>query len=477
MKTPALRAAALAAAIVLAGCASPGPSRSPSKLLEAAAAGLQADTATPLNVAPDWWRSFNDAQLDALVERALAEQPNLQAAQARIARATAAAEAAGAKLLPSGMLSFDATRQRFTEHGIYPPPLAGGVYTTSNLQAGLQWELDFFGRHRAELNAALGAQRAAQADAAAARVLLASQVSRAYVLLARLQAQREVARQTLAQRESLLDLVRQRVRNGLDTNVELRQSEGGLPEARLQIAQLDEQIALARNQLAALTAQPPQALASLDARLAALQPLQLPGVLGADLLGRRADVVAARERVEAALQDVKAARTLFYPDVNLTAFVGLNAIGLDRLFESGSRQLGVGPAIRLPVFDTGRLRANLHGREAELDAAVLAYNNALLEAVREAADALASLQSLQQQRVEQAAAQESAEAAYRLAVQRYGAGLSSQLTVLSAEGPLLAQRRLAAELQARSLESQVALLRALGGGWQPDAGTASVAAR
>jgi outer membrane protein TolC len=127
----------------------------------------------------------------------------------------------------------------------------------------------------------------------------------------------------------------------------------------------------------------------------------------------------------------------------------------------------VGPAIRLPVFDTGRLRANLHGREAEVDAAVLAYNNALLEAVREAADALASLQSLEQQRREQAAAQDSAEAAYRLAVERYGAGLASQLTVLSAEGPLLTQRRLAAELQARSLETQVALLRALGGGWQP----------
>ena len=114
MKSPVLRAAALAAVIVLAGCASPGPSRSSARLLEAPAAGLQADAATPLNVAPDWWRSFNDAQLDALVERALAEQPNLQAAQARIARATAAAEAAGARLLPNGMLSFDATRQRFS---------------------------------------------------------------------------------------------------------------------------------------------------------------------------------------------------------------------------------------------------------------------------------------------------------------------------------------------------------------------------
>jgi NodT family efflux transporter outer membrane factor (OMF) lipoprotein len=478
MKPIALRAAALAAVIFLAGCASPGPSRPPAQLLEPAAVGLQADAATPLQVDAAWWHAFDDAQLDALVDRALAEQPNLQAAQARIARAVAAAEAAGAATRPNVQGSFEATRQRFPEHGLIPPPYAGGTYTPATLQGALQWELDFFGRHRAELAAALGAERAALADAAAARVLLASQVTRAYVGLARLQAQREVARQTLAQRESLLELVRQRVSNGLDTNVELRQSEGGLPEARLQIEQLDEQIALARNQLAALTAQPPQALRTLDARLAALQPLAQPAVLGADLLGRRPDIVAARERVEAATQDVKAARAQFYPNVNLTAFIGFNAIGLDRLVEAGSRQYGIGPAISLPLFDAGRLRANLHGRQAELDAAVLAYNNALLEAVRESADALATLQSLQVQRREQAAAQDSAEAAYRLAVQRYGAGLSSQLTVLSAEGPLLTQRRLAAELQARSLEAQVALLRALGGGWQgsPPA-TQPVAAR
>ncbi|WP_157264769.1 efflux transporter outer membrane subunit [Azohydromonas aeria] len=472
MNTRTLRAAAPAAAIALAaflaGCASPGPSKPPAPLLQAPAVGLQADAPTALQVAPDWWRSFSDATLDGLVERALAEQPNLQAAQARIARAAAAAEAAGASSRPGVNAAFDATRQRFSANGIYPPPLAGSVRTTANLQAGLQWELDFFGRHRAALEAALGAQRAAQADAAAARTLLAAQVTRAYVALAQLQAQREVARQALAQREGLLSLVQQRVRNGLDTSVELRQSEGSLPEARLQIEQLQEQIALVRHQLAALTAQPPQALASLDARLAALQPLALPAVLGADLLGRRPDIVAARERVEAAAQDVAVARTQFYPDVNLTAFVGFNAIGLDSLVQAGSRQWGVGPAIRLPILDAGRLRANLHARQADLDAAVLAYNNALLEAVREAADALTTLQSLQAQRREQAAAQESAEAAYGLAVQRYGAGLSSRLTVLSAEGPLLAQRRLAAELQARSLDAQVALLRALGGGWQTE---------
>ncbi|NML15559.1 efflux transporter outer membrane subunit [Azohydromonas caseinilytica] len=477
MNAFALRAAALAAVLFVAACASPGPSRPQAPLLDAPAVGLQPDAATALSVDPAWWRGFNDAQLDTLVDRAVAEQPNLQAAQARIARAVAAAEAAGARAQPSVSGSFDATRQRFSANGIYPPPLGGGTFTVGTLQAGLQWELDFFGRHRAELAAALGSERAARADADAARVLLAAQVTRAYVGLARLQAQREVARQTLAQRESLLGLVRQRVQNGLDTTVELRQSEGGLPEARLQIEQLDEQIALARHQLAALTAQPPQALQSLDARLGELKPLALPGVLGADLLGRRADIAAARERVEAAVQDVKAARAQFYPDVNLTAFIGFNAIGLDRLIEAGSRQYGVGPAIRLPLFDAGRLRAQLHGRQAELDAAVLAYNNALLEAVREAADALATLQSLQAQRREQAAAQDSAEAAYRLAVQRYGAGLSSQLTVLSAEGPLLAQRRLAAELQARSLEAQVALLRALGGGWQPQPVSQSVAAR
>ena len=323
----------------------------------------------------------------------------------------------------------------------------------------------------------MGQARAAQADAAAAANGLAAQVGRGYVALARLLAQREVAERALAQRNEILTLTRERVAAGLDTRVELTQAEGALPDTRSQIEALDEQVMLARRQLAALSGQAPNALDGLSPRLAGLTLDALPATLGADLLGRRPDVVAARWRVEAATQDVAVARTQFYPNINLSAFVGLNALGLDNLFNAGSRQMGVTPALRLPLFDGGRLRAQLGGRQAELDVAIAQYNGAVLDAVKEAGDALGSSQSLQRQQREQAAAVASAEVAHTLALRRFKAGLGSYLIVLNTESQWLVQRRLAVDLNARQFDTRVALMKALGGGWQDDTATLAAAAR
>jgi NodT family efflux transporter outer membrane factor (OMF) lipoprotein len=263
------------------------------------------------------------------------------------------------------------------------------------------------------------------------------------------------------------------VQAGIDTNVELRQGEGALPETRVQIEALDEQIAIARHALAALTVQPPNTYDSLVPHLGALRNVPLPAALPVDLLGRRPDLAAARWRIEAATQDVAAARAEFYPNVNLVAFIGFSTIGIDRLIRTGSEQYGAGPAIHLPIFDAGRLRANLRGHTADLDAAVDSYNANVVDAVRDAADQLGSLQSIERQRREQTQAQAAAESAYDLAMQRYRAGLGTYLTVLTAETNVLAQRRLTADLDARALDTQVALVRALGGGYAADSSPAA----
>ncbi len=459
--------AGAALALLLAGCASFDGIAPHAQPIVPASVGLASAAPLP-EVDARWWQAFGDAELDALVQRAWAQNPSLQVAAARVERASALIDNARALDRPNAKLSLDATRQRYTENGLIPPPLAGSVSDSATLQASIGWELDFFGRNRYALDAALGSERAAQADMQAARVLLATRVVRSYVGLARALAQRGVAERTLAQRDELLSLVRQRVDAGLDTNVELRQGEGALPDTRLQIAQFDEQIALARNQLALLTAQPPGALNALSPALTPLQAQALPAELGADLLGRRADIVAARWRVEAAAQDVAVAKTAFYPNVNLMAFMGFNAIGLGNLLESGSRQAGFGPAISLPIFDSGRLRAGLKGRAADLDTAIETYNGAVNDAVHEVADQVSSLRSIADQQREQALAQSRLESAYDLAVQRYRAGLGTYLTVLNAETSLLAQRRTAVDLQARALDARALLMQGLGGGWQDD---------
>lgn len=282
----------------------------------------------------------------------------------------------------------------------------------------------------------------------------------------RIEAQLGIAKRTLAQREQNRNLVQDRVTAGLDTELELQTSAGTLPEARLQIEILQEQKQLVLNALAALTSKPNTAMALDIPAQAAIKSVALGANMPMDLLARRPDIAAAKQRVRAASSEIDVAKAQFYPNINLVAFTGLSAIGFDKLTGAGSEQWGVGPAIRLPIFDGGRLRANLRSRTADLDAAVESYNSVVIDAVHDVADQIASTQAIQKQQAEQVQAQTNAETAYSIATQRYQAGLGTYLHVLAAETAVLAQRRQAADLQARVLDTQVQLMRALGGGYQ-----------
>jgi len=455
---------ALAAALLLAGCADMGgiaPHVQPRQASSLGLAEPPSDASELQSTA--WWRGFGDAQLTALVEQALQDNPSLGQAQARIEQAQALADATGATAGPQLSASTSATRQHYSANGPYPPGQAGASISMLSARLSGSWELDFFGQHRAALAAALGQVQAARAEADAARLLLASQVAQQYFELARLQAQRAVAERGLAQREHMLHLVQGRVAAGLDTQLELRQSEGALPQTRQQIEALREREAITRNAIGALVANPAMAQALTPPQLDAITPLAIAEQLPADLLGRRPDVAAARWRVQASTDNVAAARAQFYPNVSLTSFVGLASMGLDNLLQGSSREWGLGPALRLPIFDSGRLRANLRGRAAEQDAAVHSYNAALGEALRDAADQLASRQAIARQQAEQQDASRAAEDAWRIAERRYEAGLGNYLQVLSAETQVLQQRRQAVDLRARQLANQASLLRALGG--------------
>jgi NodT family efflux transporter outer membrane factor (OMF) lipoprotein len=462
--TAAAVAALLPALALLGGCANFGEESEPATLMSPAQAGARASIIdAPVD---KWWRAHDDATLDALVEQALAQNPSLKQAAARIRRAEAQAGIAGAASKLQIGASIDSTYQRFPEHGLLPPPFAGQRDSINNANLNLGLDLDFFGRNRAALDAALGQVAAAAADASAARVVLAANVARTYFNLARLLEQRQVATATLALRDQTRKLVQQRVSNGLDTNVELRQAEGGLPGARFDIALLDEQIALGRNALATLVGVAPDATRNLSPLLSASRQLDLPNAIPADLVGRRADIAAARARVRAASGEIEVTRAEFYPNVNLIAFAGFGSIGYANWLLAGSQQYGVGPAIRIPFFAGGRLRATLAGKHADYDVAVESYNQVLLDAVRDVADQIASSQSLAIQVREQRDSQAAAESAYELALKRFQAGLSNYLVVLTAENSVLAQRRLATDLRARALELNVNLARALGGGYQ-----------
>jgi len=462
----------LLAALLTSACATM-PAATPARVAKAPEAYATAQTlAAPETAAwpvDAWWKAYGDAQLDALVAEALAGSPTLAQAEARLRRAQALANQAKAAQLPSVEANGSVERSKQSYNSGIPAPFVPQGYNAyGRLSLDFSWELDFWGKNRAAVAAATSEARAAQADAAQARLMLATSVAAAYADLARLYAERDVAERSVALRQETLTLVGDRVTNGLDTRGELRQAEAGPPTARAELAAIDEQIAQTRNGLAALLgAGPDRGLAIARPSIATLKPFGLPANLAADLIGRRPDVVAAKWRAEAASKRIGQAKAAFYPNVNLAAAIGVQSLHLDKLFDSGSDVGSVGPAVSLPIFEGGRLKANLRAAEADRDGAVAAYDSAVTQALRDVADVAASERALNTRLSESRAALAASEDGFRIAKLRYQGGLSTYQNVLIAEQAVLSQRRIVADLESRALTLDVALVRALGGGFAP----------
>jgi NodT family efflux transporter outer membrane factor (OMF) lipoprotein len=462
----------LLAALLTSACATM-PDAAPARLAKAPEAYATAQTLPASDTAAwpvdTWWKAYGDAQLDSLVDEALSGSPTLAQAEARLRRAQALANQAKAAQLPSVSANggVENAKQSYN-YGIPPDFVPQGYNNYGRLSLDFSWELDFWGKNRAAVAAATSEAKAAQADAAQARLMLATSVAAAYADLARLYAERDVAERSVALRQETLNLVSDRVTNGLDTRGELRQAEAGPPNARAELAAIDEQIAQTRNGLAALLgAGPDRGLAIARPSVANLKPFGLPANIAADLIGRRPDVVAAKWRAEASSKRIGQAKASFYPNVNLAAAIGVQSLHLDKLFDSGSDVGSVGPAVSLPIFEGGRLKANLRAAEADRDGAVAAYDSAVTQALRDVADVAASERALNTRLSESRTALAANEDGYRIAKLRYQGGLSTYQNVLIAELAVLTQRRVVADLESRALTLDVALVRALGGGFAP----------
>jgi len=462
----------LMAALLTSACATM-PAATPARVAKAPEAYATAQTLPASDAAAwpadAWWKGYGDAQLDALVDEALTGSPTLAQAEARLRRAQALANQAKAAQLPSVSANGSVERAKQSyNYGIPADFVPQGYNDYGRLSLDFSWELDFWGKNRAAVAAATSEAKAAQADAAQARLMLSTSVAASYADLARLYAERDVAERSVALRQETLTLVSDRVTNGLDTRGELRQAEAGPPNARAELAAIDEQIAQTRNGLAALLgAGPDRGLAIARPSVANLKPFGLPANLAADLIGRRPDVVAAKWRAEAASKRIGQAKAAFYPNINLAAGIGVQALHLSDLFDSGSDIGSVGPAVSLPIFEGGRLKANLRAAEADRDGAVAAYDGAVTQALRDVADVAASERALNTRLAESRAALAANEDGFRIARLRYQGGLSTYQNVLIAELAVLAQRRVVADLESRALTLDVALVRALGGGFAP----------
>jgi NodT family efflux transporter outer membrane factor (OMF) lipoprotein len=402
-----------------------------------------------------------------LVDRAFSGSPTLGDAIARMHEAQAQLATSRTGLFPQLTFDLNEQRLRFSENYIIPPPFGGTWQWYGTAQANLSWSLDLFGKLRAEVQKARFTAKAAALDATAARLALAGAVVNAYVGLQRAHLLDDVAAEAVRQRESVYTLTTGRVQAGLDDRSSQKIAEAQLANARQDQLRTAATCELAVHQIAALIGRGADAYALERPRLNQAA-LALPDTLPADLLGRRADVAAALARIDAATAGRKAARRAFYPDINLAGAAGWAAIGLSPLFSGSSAQYGAGPAIHLPLFDAGTLRANYAGATASLDQSIADYNQAVVTAVKETADALSELHMVQAQAVEQRHAFDAAKESFALAERRYRSGLSPQLNVLTAEDLLIQTRRQDAALAADTISARINLLLALGGGFAPE---------
>jgi NodT family efflux transporter outer membrane factor (OMF) lipoprotein len=465
----ATRAVMLACATVLAACATPG-SREP--LPEVKPIGHYAaerSFAAPAGQWPaeTWWKAYGDPQLDALIEEALAGSPSVAVAEARLRRARANAQVAESATRPQVSANAAIAEQKQSYNYLMPraaTPQGWNDYGQATLD--FSWELDFWGKNRAALAAATSEADAARADAAQARLTLATAIAAAYAELAREHAALETAKAALQVRVKTAVLFRRRYDNGLETLASVRQVESRRASAEAEVLSIEEQIGLQRNSIAALTgAGPDRGLAIGRPTVDLARTFALPEYLSADLLGRRPDIAAARMRAQAAAKRIDQATAAFYPNVNLAAFIGVQSLGLDMLTKSGSSIGAVGPAISLPIFDGGRLRGQLRGADADYAEAVASYDGTVVQALQDVADAAVSQKALGGQLIKTGEAVDTAREAWRILNNRYEGGLSSYLDVLSAEDTLLTNLRTQSDLRSRAFTLDVALVRALGGGY------------
>ena len=460
----------LAGAIALAGCASTGGLHTDGVPTDAATlhgdrSFAKVKTTPAAWPASDWWTQLGDAQLDALIAEALKDNPDLAGADARAKDAQSQVDAQNAKRLPTVNADVSIAGARLPTTA-FPKPIGGSFQTFPAIYASFNWGLDIWGGKRAAWEAALGRARAAEIDAHAARLALSVNVARAYVQLGYAFAEKDVADAQLKRANASQALVKQRVAAGIDNRMQIKQAEAEVATAEQQVAVAVEAIDAARIALAVLLGKGPDR--GLDiARPQTLQPaaLALPPNLTADLIGRRADLVAARWRVEAATKSVAAVKTEFLPNIGLSAFAGLTSSSFDNLLSLPARFYMVQPAISLPIFDGGRRRADLNSADAGYDLAVAHYNSTLVGAVNDVADKLSNLGSLQTQIAAQQRAVDAARQAFDLSQQRYKAGIGSYLDTLSVQQQLLAAEQRAAALAAQQVDTSVRLVQALGGGF------------
>ena len=415
-----------------------------------------------------WWHAYGDPQLDQWITLAVQGSPTMAMAAARVRQARALAGVA--ESAESLQINGESTlkRHNWPSDPFYGPGALDNTTTWDNNAAlGFSFALDLWGRESNATEQAVDMAHMSVAEGRQAQLELQNNVIRAYIQLSLHYAQLDIVESTLRQQEQILDLAQKRLDGGIGTHFEVSQAQAPLPEIHRQIDAQEEEIALTRNQLAALAGKGPGEGAGLKRPTLALNTaLKLPSALPAQLLGQRPDVVASRWEVAAQARGIDVAHAGFYPNVDLVGSIGFMATGGSALgFLTGKKlNYNVGPAISLPIFDGGRLRSELGVASGGYDMAVARYNQTLVTALKGISDQLIKRESMEKQQVFAAESVAAAQKTYDIAMVAFQRGLTDYLNVLNAQTLLFKQQQIQQQVQAARLSAHAELVTALGGG-------------
>ncbi len=432
-----------------------------------------------------WWRAYNDTTLNRLIEQALAEGPSLHVLAQRAKTAQSNADAVRKSHYPAGQIKATWTGQKFFDANVdaYQQNLqgylqqmgmSGGIpdqgMEQTDISAGLSWDLDLWGKNRAAYNAALGQSRAQALEYEAARQGVITQIVGLHANIAALQSRQAILRQMIALQNTLKQRWLERERAGLQPVQQSVQTDIMIAQLEQLAAGLSAQHEVLRAQLAALIGATPQQLPAIGTTGTAgtsttWNVLPLPNNLSINILGSRPDIAAAREYIHAASEQVASVRAEFYPDINLSVFAGLQIIGLNDILRFSGKNMGVRPAITLPLFSSVQLNAKLRIQQAQLDTAIAQYNKTVYEAISDTAQQLAQHRQSQTQVSQQARIVKNQQKLAELARQRYQVGMSPQMEMLGLQAAALsAQDALYANYAARRLQ-EARLANSLGIGF------------
>jgi multidrug efflux system outer membrane protein len=461
MKTLSRKAACMAVALALTGCATVSPTLQPNVAAPAQWNEAGAQPSAPLSA--DWWTAFESQELKTLIEASLAGSPDLAIAAERVRQAEAQLQIAGASLFPVLNVGAGSSRRVTDTEGS-----SSRRSDTSGVTFSASYEVDLWGRNAAGVRAAEGSYRATAFDRDAAQLTLVAGVATSYFEILSLRGRLAIARENLAIAERVQNHVEVRARNGAASQLDVERQQAQVLSQRAALLPLEQ---VERQTLAALAVLVGRVPEGFEVKATSLAELRIPAVdpgLPAELLVRRPDLAAAEAQVAAANGNVAAARAALLPGIELTGSAGVSSAALLSFLSGPQSAISLGLSLLQPIFDGGRLRGQVAVSESRERELVESYRKAILSAFADVEQALVAVSRSAQRETLQAQVQESARNALRLAEIRYREGADDLLTVLEAQRTLFQAQDQLASIRLDRLSGTVALYKALGGGWSAE---------